>query len=339
MSRPQVFAVDETAVQIVDGARIFDVELTDALAAAAPKVPSPVGRRLARVATISDLHVGEPGFGTLPRRHAPRARGREHYTVRAARAAIDEAVTWGAELIVVKGDITWTARPGQWERAAQLLADAPVPVVAMLGNHDTSTRGQDGRPWLEEAGIDVIVDAENDVDHVDVAGMRLAFAFVSSSHNHGAGTLPEATTTRLVESIDATPAGAGSMVLLHHYPNRFAASTRYPMGIHHEQAARLFDGLAGLERPPALVTCGHSHRHRRYRRSGIEVTEVGATKDFPGVWAGYAVHEGGLRQVVRRITEPSVVERVDRTSTSCLGLWGRWTPGLLSWRCFSVAWP
>ena len=301
-----------------------------------PDIASPGGQELGRFATISDLHIGEPGFGIAPRVHEPRGRYRDHFTVRAARAAIDEAVAWGAELIVVKGDITWTARPGQWERAAAVLSAAPVPVVAVVGNHDVTPRGQDGRRWLEDAGVTVVVDHENVADAVDVAGMRIVLAHTSGEHHRDKGQVPRATSERVASLLSAAP-DRRTMVVLHHYLSRFPKATRWPPGVDHGDALRLRQEFAAGG-PPTLVTSGHTHRHRRYARDGITFTEVGSTKDYPGVWAGYVAHEGGVRQVVRRIGEPSVVEWTDTTKHACLGLWGYWTPGLLSWRCFSLPW-
>ena len=57
------------------------------------------------------------------------------------------------------------------------------------------------------------------------------------------------------------------------------------------------------------------------------------------MWAGYAIHEGGIRQVVRRIAEPDCLAWNERTASSLGGLWGRWTPGKLADRCLTHPWP
>lgn len=330
----KVFAVDDGVVQIERDRRLVEVAAADV---EHPAVAPPPGKLVTKVATISDLHIGEPGFGVLPRIHPTHLLGGDHYSVRAARAAIDEAVAWGAELVVAKGDLTWTARPGQWELVAEVLAASPVPVIAVVGNHDVNRRGSEGRRWLEAAGVSTIVDRHTPVASVDAGPLRIVLAHTNSEY-HGPARIDAGIRRRVLDALAAVPAGGGSMLVTHHYPNRFPLTTRYPAGIRHDDAAALFDTLSRLDRPPTLVTCGHSHRNRRYRRSGIDVSEVGSTKDYAGVWAGYAVHEGGIRQVVRRIAEPSVVEWIERTKRSCFGLWGEWTPGRLRWRCFSLPW-
>ena len=304
MSSPSVFAVDDNAVQVVDGHRIFDIARDDPRAANARAVPRPGGAELSRIATISDLHIGEDGFGMLPKVRERSGSRDEHFTIRAARAAIAEAVAWGAELMVVKGDITWSARPGQWARAAELFAAAPVPIAAIVGNHDSVPRGQDGRIWLIDAGVKALADRQDHVAAVDVAGLRVVLLH-TDSHGHGPARVAATTRQELLAAIDDAPTSArGTIVMAHHYPDRFSFASRYPRGIVVDDANELFADLSRLSRPPVLYTSGHTHRHRHYRRSTIDVAEVGATKDYPGVWAGYVVYEGGIRQVVRRIADP-----------------------------------
>ena len=91
--------------------------------------------------------------------------------------------------------------------------------------------------------------------------------------------------------------------------------------------------------PATLVTAGHTHRNRRRRYGPIPITEVGSPKDYPGVWAGYAIHEGGIRQIVRRTADPSVLAWTERTGDTVMGQWRRWSPGSLDDRCFSHTWP
>jgi hypothetical protein len=87
------------------------------------------------------------------------------------------------------------------------------------------------------------------------------------------------------------------------------------------------------------VTTGHTHRYRRRRHGPVLITTTGSPKDYPGAWTGYAVHEGGIRQVVRRIAAPDCIRWTQRTAHALFGGWALWAPGLRSHRCFTHPWP
>ena len=84
----------------------------------------------------------------------------------------------------------------------------------------------------------------------------------------------------------------------------FPFPTVYPPGLPFGESRRLLEALAGPRQPATFLTCGHRHRNRRYDYGRLVVTEVGSTKDYPGVWAGYKVFEGGIIQLVRRTATP-----------------------------------
>ena len=82
------------------------------------------------------------------------------------------------------------------------------------------------------------------------------------------------------------------------------------------------DGLDELcTRRPRVIAyaAGHTHRHRvrRMTRSNVPTIEVGCTKDFPGTWAEYRVFEGGVMQVVHRMSSPDALA----WSESCRNLY------------------
>ena len=65
-----------------------------------------------------------------------------------------------------------------------------------------------------------------------------------------------------------------------------------------------------MRRRPAIVayTAGHTHRHRvRLDRRPIPSIEVGCVKDFPGTWAEYRVYDGGILQIVHRMSSPEAL--------------------------------
>ena len=87
-----------------------------------------------------------------------------------------------------------------------------------------------------------------------------------------------------------------------------------------------------------LGTSGHTHRHRRHQIDGVPWTETGSPKDYPGTWTGYVVHEGGIRQIVRRVQAPDAIAWTDHTRIAAYGLWEHASPGRLDARCFNVPW-
>jgi len=295
-------------------------------------VPPP-GPELCRIATISDLHFGERRFGRWPRiRPGAEWRGSpEPYPVVCTRAALSEALAWGAQLIVVKGDLTDEDHDEDYESLGAVLAELPVPVVVIPGNHDGGDRSNgDGTSALARHGIELTTG----VRVVDVPGLRVVVASSREVGKHR-GNL-----THLLPAItDAlATAPAGALLATHHPPFRTIVTTMWPPGILGLDGPRLLRGVATAN-PATLITAGHTHRNRRRSYRDVLITEVGSPKDYPGVWAGYAVHEGGIRQVVRRTSDPRVIAWTERCAGSLMGWWRYWSRGSLDSRCFSHTWP
>jgi 3',5'-cyclic-AMP phosphodiesterase len=289
----------------------------------------PPGRQLARFATVNDMHIGERAFGVVPR--VTEASAVERYPVRCLRAALAEAREWGAQLVLAKGDLTWSGRRFQWESVAELLAEAGLPVHAVLGNHDVGRRSVDGREVLADAGITM----HDDPWAIDMPGLRIVMVQTPIGlKSPGRIGLHEHAVVELLREAATTPAFIG----MHHYPQRFKHPNIYPRGIPGPEARAFLDAVASVQ-PATFLSCGHSHRHRAHRHGPLVVTEIGSTKDHPGTWAGYVVYEGGIRQVVRRIAEPSVLAWTERAAETVAGVWGLWSPGTLKQRCFSHTWP
>ncbi len=321
---------------VLDGlepGRRYDVTVDGRITGRVRTLLPPPGEELCRFATVSDLHVGERGFGLWPRvREDAMATEAEAYPARCGRAALSEAAAWGAQLTVAKGDLTWSGRPLQWETVGAVLATSPVPVHATLGNHDVVPRGVDGREVLARYGVHI---ARSRPEMVDLPGLRLVIGH-SADKDHRFGVIDAAQRVELVELVGSAP--GPTFLTMHHYVNALPVRSRYPRGIDRTDGELLLRAIAAAN-PATFLSFGHTHRNRRRRHHGLPATEVGSTKDHPGVWAGYVVHEGGIRQVVRRIAEPSCIDWTERTAAVLGGAWGRWTPGRLSWRCFSWTWP
>ncbi|MFN8018976.1 MAG: metallophosphoesterase family protein [Acidimicrobiales bacterium] len=297
-------------------------------------LPALEGEELCRIATISDLHLGTRSFGHRGTIREQPGHADPH-PLRCAEAAVDEALAWGAERLVAKGDLTNLGEPAQWRAYAGLVHRAGIPVDAVPGNHDHGREGAVGSLLPREAAAAFGLSIATPLLVRDLPGLRVVLADTTREARHGGTLAPVA--DDIVDAAADADRGGGVLVVLHHQLHPPAGLEGWPPGIAHAEAAAFLDRL-GAAHPHALVTSGHTHRHRRWGRAGVVVTQVGATKDYPGVWAGYVVHEGGIRQIVRRIQEPSCIAWTDHTRIAAYGLWEHAAPGRLDARCFALPW-
>lgn len=290
----------------------------------------PPGEELFRLATVSDVHIGVSATGffhTIAEIPTPAV----HHTIRCLRAAQTEAAYWGAQQLVVKGDLVNHSDAQHWRVAGGVLRGLSIPRVAIPGNHERSGKGDtEAAVGASEADIPFV----DDFDVVDRDGVRIVLADTSR---------PGINLGRIHHVADRVVEAAGStdgavFVVVHHQFMRSLVPTYIPVGIPRPSGHRFLRAL-GKANPRTLVSSGHTHRHRTFRHGGVTVSEVGSTKDFPGTWAGYQFYEGGVVQTVRRIGEPSVIRWTDHTRRAALGAWALWAPGPMRERCFSQTWP
>lgn len=288
------------------------------------------GEPLLKVATISDLHLGQTGFGILRRaRHPGDPSARDPIPLRCAKAAVAEAAAWGAQLLIVKGDITDNGSAAQWAMFDDLLSGIDIEVLAVPGNHDVTARPDalDGREELRRRGL-----YEGPVCRRDRGGVRVTTAD---------STVPGSNTGRLAHRIDdlcrAVDSDMPALVFTHHHFQNSRLPRFYPLGVARRETAPILDRLAEAN-SDLLVSSGHSHRNRVARRGTALVTEVSSTSDFPGVWAAYEVHADGVRQTVRRIADPACIAWSDSTASVVAGIWGCWSPGRLTDRSVLHRW-
>lgn len=107
-----------------------------------------------RIAAVGDLHFGTESRGCF----APHL----------------ERLGDDADLLLVAGDLTRVGDPAEARVAAAELSMLPVPVVAVLGNHDYHVdRDGEVRAIFEEAGIRIL---EGEAAMLTVGGMRVGVA-------------------------------------------------------------------------------------------------------------------------------------------------------------------
>jgi Icc protein len=286
-------------------------------------LPRPTGALRCRFATVNDVHFGEIEAGRIDGSDlgpVMRTDG-DPYPELMNRAAVDEMAEADLAAVVVKGDLTDDGRPDEFaafEACYRAAFDGRLFVVR--GNHD-AFRGQidyAGDQWIELPGV--------------------AIALLDT-------TVPHAATGHLTaEQLDWLDAGAAAstvpVIAMGHH-QQWTEGNRNPeyFGIDPDASDALTEVIA---RQPAIVAyaAGHTHRHRvRSVAGGVPSVEVGCVKDFPGTWAEYRVYEGGILQVVHRMSSPEALA----WSESCRVLYAdygvdysRYAMGHLEHRCFEI---
>jgi Icc-related predicted phosphoesterase len=127
--------------------------------------PREEGAPVIRVAAVGDVHFGLDSAGTL----------RPHL----------EGIADLADLYLLAGDLTRLGHPEEAAVLARELRDVPVPVVAVLGNHDYhSDQEKAVTEVLESAGVRVL---EGDATVIDVDGSPVGIAGVKGFGSGFAG--------------------------------------------------------------------------------------------------------------------------------------------------------
>jgi predicted phosphodiesterase len=286
-------------------------------------LPRPPGERMATVATVNDVHFGETACGALNGvdlgpvlQSAP---GEPPYPETMNRAAAAEIASCAPDAVVAKGDLTAHGTDEQLRAFLDCYAGAfGDRLWYVRGNHDVVH----GETFIAPTTVEVAL-----------PGVTLA-ALDTSVTGSGAGAL----SADQLEWLDELAVRSDSPVLVfgHHHCDLGPPSA----GIHPSDSEKLVQLVA---RRPSIAGyfAGHTHRNRiqRFRASGdVPWVEVSATKDFPGAWAEYRVFEGGILQVLHRISAPAALAWSEHTRAMFGGLYPAYSFGQLDERCFPI-WP
>jgi Icc protein len=330
----EIVATDGADVLVLDGlAPGTEVEVPGA--GTVRTLDRPPGERLATLCTVNDVHFGEVECGRIEA--MPELGpvlsvdpGEDPYPVvmnRAACAAISE-VTGRTRLpwaVVAKGDLTAT---GSHEEHEAFLAC----YGAAFGDRLTSVRGN------HDAMVGLTFAAGPRL--VELPGLAVAVldTVIPGAHS---GWVDDDQLAWLDEVARQAQADDRMVLVLgHHHPWDPASRTRPDgyFGIHPDASERLVEVVA---RRPAIVAtaAGHTHRNRvrRFSATGaVPHAEVASTKDFPGSWAEYRVHEGGILQVHRRLVQADALAWSERCRAMIAGLYPSYAAGSLGDRCLAI---
>ncbi|MBM3670630.1 MAG: hypothetical protein FJW86_00330 [Actinobacteria bacterium] len=290
----------------------------------------PSGRLLATVATANDVHFGEAECGHLGPPHDDigpffsTAPGEPPYPEIMNRAVVAEMRALDPDAVVVKGDLTNVGSEQEYAAFLATYGALGERMHHVRGNHDAM---QDPTMAIEDAPYTV-----------DLRGVTLAVLDTVIPGTDG-GQLPR----DQVQWLDDLAADATDPVLVfgHHYVWDLRAETRNPhtFGINPDDSEALADVVRRRE-AIAGYFAGHTHRNRirRYPEvRSVPFVEVACTKDYPGAWAEYRIHEGGYTQVVRRVTEPAAFAWAETTRGMFGGVYTDYALGDLQERCFTQA--
>jgi len=287
----------------------------------------PTGALLARVATVSDVHIGETECGHYDGVNlGPALRSEPDeppYPETMARAAAAEIAAADVDVVVAKGDLTGRGATSELATFLGIFGTAFRDRLHWTnGNHDVS-KVSELPPGQRPA-----------TELVTVAGARLALLDTSVPGETG-GRVTDGQLDWL-DDLGADPGDATPVLVFGHHPLFDHAA--FTAGIDRADSDRLVEVFA---RRPALAGyfAGHSHRNlvRRLSQTGeVPWAEVGATKDYPGVWAEYRIYEGGILQVVHRISSAEALAWTERTRAMFGGLYPSYSFGSLADRCFRV---
>jgi 3',5'-cyclic AMP phosphodiesterase CpdA len=292
-------------------------------------LPRPTGELLARVATVNDVHFGETECGRIDdRTDGPIVRpepGDDPYPEVMNRAAVEEIRAIEPDVVVVKGDLSSEGTDEEWAAFEACYRPAFGDRLQVVrGNHD-AYHGQTryaGDRWIE------------------VPGLSVGLLDTTIPTRTTGGLLP-----RQLDELEQHVSASEVPVLLmgHHqqWVSHVGDGARRDddyFGLHPD-ASDALDRLCLRNRCVIGYTAGHTHRHRvrRMTASGVPSVEIGCVKDFPGTWAEYRVHEGGVMQVVHRISSPAALSWSNRCRAlySDFGIdYERYALGTLDDRCF-----
>jgi len=289
----------------------------------------PHGELVAVVATANDVHFGETECGRTgdPATDAigpilRAARGDDPYPEVMGRAAVAEIAALDPDAVIVKGDLTDTGRPEEYQAFLDTYGVLGARLHHVRGNHDA----------LRDPTL-AVCDAPY---AVRLPGVTLAVLDTSSPWVEG-GSLPESQRAWL----DDLAAQSDVPVLAFGHHPVWDVDATHPVDpryvIAHDDTRALLDVFARRERLAGYFA-GHTHanrvrRHEPGRRRPM--VEVACGKDYPGAWAEYRVYEEGYTQVMRRIASPAALDWSERCRQMIQGIYRDLVLGGIDDRCFT----
>jgi Icc protein len=278
-------------------------EVTDELPATVSTLADPGGRALTTIATVNDVHFGETVCGMLhdvsEAELGPWVRsepGEDPYPLMMNRAAVVEIEAATPDIVLAKGDLTCVGSDEEYQAFLDTYSRFGDRLFHVRGNHD--------------AMLDPTLALEGAPYAIETGGVTLA----------------------VIDTVDPGRAG-GRVTRDLDAPTR---STDY-FGIDPDSSEALV-AVVGEQENIAGYFAGHTHRNRIRRfpeGRDVPFVEIGAVKEYMGVWAEYRITDRGYTQVVHRLRDPAALSWSERTRFLYGGLYPEYSRGLLSHRAFT----
>jgi 3',5'-cyclic AMP phosphodiesterase CpdA len=169
-------------------------------------------------------------------------------------------------LVVASGDLTNRGRRAEHEHAARVLRSLGAPVLAVPGNHDLpyTFPARFTRPWAEFERQWQTTEQTFSAEGLHVIGLNSARPF-----RHQGGALRAEQLREAAERLNAAPAGAVRVAVLHHHMlgAPWRAARKRPVS-HRNRVLRTLVA-AGAD----LILAGHIHQAAVSERHEFEVIE------------------------------------------------------------------
>jgi len=312
-------------------------------------LPRQEGRRLATIAVLNDMHVGEQCSGTIQTiggQSYPPCFSGDDYAYRMTAAAVREIRALKPDLLVANGDLTDRGRPDEVRRALALLRSAKVPLLITRGNHDRRfpEAGGDGDELRAQGfpnrppGDHALASAARVGRHVGAVGLD------SCDPDSGEGRLDLGGQLTFLDSTLAAFKREGRVPLAfwHHHTAPHANTTHPPpvvFGVNPLRGGLDAVRIVGRHGVP-LVVHGHTHRNYLARDPLLAPAtwflENGAAKEYPAGYALLHVYEDAIVRTFERPIDPFVRDWVRTSARQIYGRQPAYTRGPLATRSFAL---
>ena len=337
MLRPELTTVADDAVVVHEGPAVHrrtglePGTTVEVGGLSATTLVRPPGEHLCTFVTVNDLHFGEEEVVTEHKAvelgvRMRRPDGETPHPVLCNAAAIAEILPLNPAAVVAKGDLTTHGSQAEYSQFLDHYGTAfGDRLHHVRGNHEC----HGGQQLADRAPC-----------AVTLPGVTLAVLDTTLFGEDG-GVL----STDSLEWLDTLGVDSDQPVLVfgHHHCWNPDARTRPDdyFGINPADSEALIDVV---RRRPRLrgYFAGHTHRNRVRRfpwlTGDVPFAEISCVKDYPGVWAEYRVFEGGILQIVHRISDPEVLKWTDLTRDLLPDRgYERYAFGSIDDRCFPIS--